>query len=123
MKKLFLAMALASLSSGAFALTQSLTTGIKQVYATEEDRFGGCMVKTETLPSNNLNCKRAYISLDCAGALDGNTKSEGQRKLDIATLAMLTGGTVNMLVSDSSRFNGFCFAERIRLLNTGAAGS
>ena len=61
--------------------------------------------------------------MDYAGALDGNTKSEGQRKLDIATLAMLTGGTVNMLVSDSSRFNGYCFVERIRLLNTGAAGS
>ena len=123
MKKLFVAMALASLSSGAFALTQSLTTGIQQVYATEEERFGGCMVKTTTLPSNNLNCKRAYISMDCAGSLDGNSKAEGQRKLDVATLAMLTGGSVNMLISDTSRLNGYCTVERIRLLNTGAAGS
>ena len=120
MKKLFVAIALASLSSMSFAATQALTTGIKQVYATEEERFGGCMVKTVTDIDRNLNCKRAYVSLDCAGALDGNSKSEGQRKMDVATLAMLTGGNVNMVVTDDQRLNGYCTVARIRLLNTGS---
>lgn len=121
MKKLFAAIAFASLSSISFAGTQSLTTSIDQVYATEEERFGGCMVKTGTLVDRNLNCKRAYVSLDCAGVLDGNSKSEGQRKMDVATLAMLTGGNVNMLVTDQARVNGYCTVERIRLLNTGSS--
>ena len=120
MKK-FLAVISATLfSATAFAGSQSLTTNVTQVYATEEERFGGCLIKTADLIDNNLNCKRAFVTLDCAGVLEGNSKGEGQRRLDVATMAMLTGGKVNMIVTDQARINGYCLAERVRLLNTGS---
>jgi len=120
MKK-FLVMVCATLFSvSAFAGSQNITTDITQIQATEEDFFGGCLIKTADLIDNNLNCKRAFLTLDCAGVLEGNSKSEGQRRLDVATLAMLTGGKVNMIVTDQARINGYCLVERIKLLNTGA---
>ena len=120
MKK-FLAVISATLfSATAFAGSQSITTNVTQVYATEEERFGGCLIKTADLIDNNLNCKRAFVTLDCAGVLEGNSRGEGQRRLDVATMAMLTGGKVNMIVTDQARINGYCLAERVRLLNTGS---
>lgn len=116
MKKIGIAVLLMALSAGASAAIQQLVTGVQQVYATEDERFGGCMVKTVEAVDRNLNCKRGYVTLDCAGALDGNSKSEGQRKMDVATLAFLTGGRVNMLITDEARINGYCHAERVRML-------
>ena len=120
MKK-FVALVIATVfSAGAFAGSQNLTTNVTQIYATEEEYFGGCLIKTADLIDNNLNCKRAFVTLDCGGVLEGNTKGEGQRRLDVATMAMLTGGKVSLIVTDQARINGYCLAERVRLLNTGS---
>lgn len=120
MKKFLVMVSAVVFSVNAFAGSQSLTTDIVQVQATEEQFFGGCLIKTADLIDNNLNCKRAFLTLDCAGVLEGNSKGEGQRRLDVATLAMLTGGKVNMIVTDQARINGYCLVERIKLLNTGS---
>lgn len=120
MKRFLVTIWASALSVGAFAGSQNLTTNVTQVYATEEERFGGCLIKTADLIDNNLNCKRAFVSLDCAGVLEGNSKGEGQRRLDVATLAMLTGGKVSLIVTDQAKINGYCLAERVRLLNTGS---
>ena len=120
MKKFLAVISAILFSATAFAGSQSITTNVTQVYATEEERFGGCLIKTADLIDNNLNCKRAFVTLDCAGVLEGNSRGEGQRRLDVATMAMLTGGKVNMIVTDQARINGYCLAERVRLLNTGS---
>ena len=120
MKNLVVMIFASVLSMGAFAASQNLTTSVTQIYATEEERWGGCLIKTENPIDNNLNCKRAFVTLDCAGVLEGNSRGEGQRRLDVATLAMLTGGRVNLIVTDQARINGYCLAERVRLLNTGS---
>ena len=120
MKKFLAVISAILFSATAFAGSQSITTNVTQVYATEEERFGGCLIKTADLIDNNLNCKRAFVTLDCAGVLEGNSRGEGQRRLEVATMAMLTGGKVNMIVTDQARINGYCLAERVRLLNTGS---
>ena len=54
------------------------------------------------------------MAVDCEG-LQGNTKSAGQRRFDVATLAMLTGQRVKMKIFDNVKINGYCYADRVEL--------
>ena len=101
--------------SAALSGTTSVTTNIKRVYATPSDKWGGCMVRTESR-YNKVNCNQNWLTLDCEGAVDGNTKSAGQRRFDVATLALLTGQKAKFRINDEIKINGYCYADRVELI-------
>ena len=101
--------------SAALSATTSVTTNIARVYATPSDKWGGCMVRTESR-YNKVNCNQNWLTLDCEGAVDGNTKSAGQRRFDVATLALLTGQRAKFRINDEIKINGYCYADRVELI-------
>lgn len=101
--------------SAALSATTSVTTNIERVYATPSDKWGGCMVRTESR-YNKVNCNQNWLTLDCEGAVDGNTKSAGQRRFDVATLALLTGQRAKFRINDEIKINGYCYADRVELI-------
>lgn len=101
--------------SAALSGTTSVTTNVERVYATPSDKWGGCMVRTES-SYNKVNCNQNWLTLDCEGAVDGNTKSAGQRRFDVATLALLTGQRAKFRINDEIKINGYCYADRVELI-------
>lgn len=99
----------------AMSATTSVTTNIERVYATPSDKWGGCMVRTES-SYNKVNCNQNWLTLDCEGAVEGNTKSAGQRRFDVATLALLTGQRAKFRINDDIKINGYCYADRVELI-------
>ena len=103
------------MSVSALSATTSVITNIERVYATPSDKWGGCMVRTESR-YNKVNCNQNWLTLDCEGAVEGNTKSAGQRRFDIATLALITSQTAKFRINDEIKINGYCYADRVELI-------
>ena len=100
-----------------FAASKTVFGEIERVLATPADKWGGCLVRT-TAKYGVLNCSKLWLSLDCEGAVEGNTKSAGQRRFDLATLAVLTERRVKLRIFDSVKLNGYCYADQVELLPT-----
>lgn len=84
-------------------------------YETEVERvlvdsvyYGGCMAFLKEAPSNGCH---HWVTFSCAG--DFNEQVFGFRKLDQAQLALAAGKRVRVIVDDSKKHNGYCFARRI----------
>lgn len=117
MKKVLIsAVAAAVFLSSQFAMAASMNAqgNITKVQATPNNKWGGCLVRTDA-NYGRLNCSASWIAVDCEGVVDGNTKSAGQRRFDVATLAMLTGQRVKMKIFDNVKINGYCYADRVEL--------
>ena len=113
--KYVLAIMISLIAVPSFGAVTFLETQIQRVYITDDSVFGGCMAKPkETIKRSLVNCKPGWVTFDCAGTL-GGAKSMGQRKLDVATLAQLTGNRVSVLIDDSQTLNGYCLADRIQI--------
>ena len=76
-------------------------------------KFGMCMAELSK-KSQSLNCSN-WVTFDCNGDLEGNTKTAATRKFDIAQLALVTNKYVKLAVTDSKKINGICFADRIEV--------
>ena len=100
-----------------FAASKTVFGEIERVLATPADKWGGCLVRT-TAKYGVLNCSKLWLSLDCEGAVEGNTKSAGQRRFDLATLAVLTERRVKLRIFDNVKLNGYCYADQVELLPT-----
>lgn len=98
----------------ALAASMNAQGNIEKVQATSNNKWGGCLVRTDA-NYGRLNCSPNWIAVDCEGVVEGNTKSAGQRRFDIATLAMLTGQRVKMKIFDNVKINGYCYADRVEL--------
>ena len=98
-----------------FSQTSFATTGwVKGTVTrmlTMNDKFGECMVLLSS-KSDSLSCSN-WVTFDCTASLSGNTKAAANRKLNAAQLAMVTGNKVRVLVDDSQKINGQCYAPRI----------
>lgn len=94
-------------------------TNVLRVLAADDTQFGGCMVRLETLPTSDCDGSggQGWVSLDCKGEYD--TKGASQRKMDLATLAMITGRQVQVFIDDTKKgidpAHGFCTAVQFRL--------
>lgn len=88
---------------------------------TDDNNYGGCMagITADLSALNLVGCKAGYVSFNCGGEQGVNTKSEGNNKFQIATLAGLTSNPVTMVVTNGVKFNtdsngnGYCLAKRI----------
>ena len=98
------------------AATKKLFVDVDRVIVTGSDKFGGCLVA----PAGGMNtsgttCLGKFASLDCANVTggDGTSKADGQRRLDVAMLARITGEKIAIVLNDAKKVNGFCVAERV----------
>ena len=82
----------------------------------DEQNFGLCMARLNPGPeSTGLNCPAfPYITFSCSG--DYSSKSIADQKFQQAQLALVTGLTVKILVDDSQKHNGYCYAKRIDVI-------
>ena len=64
---------------------------------------------------SGTTCLGKFASLDCANVTggDGTSKADGQRRLDVAMLARITGEKVAIVINDAKKVNGYCVAERV----------
>ena len=83
------------------------------VITTTHDSFGNCAAKLKTT-NDSLNCSK-WVTFDCTGALEGNSKTAGNRKFNVAQLAYAADRIVRVLVTDDKKINGMCFASRLDL--------
>jgi len=60
-------------------------------------------------------CSSSWVSLDCEGKY--TPKGMGDRMLNIAMIAQTMKKKVSIKVDPSKKFNGYCVATRIDLLN------
>lgn len=105
----------------ASAASMNAQGSIEKVQATPNSKWGGCLVRTDA-NYGRLNCSPNWVAVDCEGVVEGNTKAAGQRRFDVATLAMLTGQRVKMKIFDNVKINGYCYADRVELQSEPAAG-
>ncbi len=75
--------------------------------------YGGCIarVKADFAPLGLSSCSNRWVSFSCTG--DFNTPEMGFHKFEAAQLALATDTEIYVLVDDSRKHNGVCFAVRI----------
>lgn len=74
--------------------------------------YGQCMALTFPGPQGTgLNCGGGWVTFSCSG--DFNSKSAGNLKLQSAMLSIVTGKNVAIVIDDTKKHNGYCFARRI----------
>lgn len=77
----------------------------------DNEKYGGCMAYLSA-KNNQLACSN-WVTFDCEGLLEGNTKAIAKLKFDAAQLAFVTQNRVKVLIDDNRKINGQCFASRI----------
>lgn len=97
--------------SSAFAATGDVYSKVTTILI-DDVRYGGCMAALETAPSTSgVDCADPWVTFSCTG--DFNSKSQSQTKLSSAQLALVTQKTLYVVVDDTKKHNGFCFASRV----------
>lgn len=111
--KLSIVALLAAASTSAMSAESTFSAEVERVLV-DDSRFAGCMVMLSTDPAATLpNCGRFWATLDCLKEFPESSGSIASNKLAQAQLALVTGRSVTMRVTDTRIANGYCFAERI----------
>ncbi|MEQ8861690.1 MAG: hypothetical protein RIC56_23865 [Pseudomonadales bacterium] len=114
MARLFTLIAIVLLATGAHATTKAFRTSATRVLS-DTSNFGGCMVHlTKTPLEEGLDCNGPWVSFSCSG--DFAPRDAAVRNFEIAQIAVLTELTILVVVDDTKKHNGYCFASRIDLL-------
>lgn len=93
---------------------------IQRTLVSGDNTFGGCMaglnvpVNTATNSPNSPNCPDTWVSFSCVGTYA--SREQAFHMLDQAQLALALNKKVNVLVDDTKKHNGYCFAARITVL-------
>ena len=96
---------------------ESRIDGTVQRILVHDTEFGGCMALMSVDPQTKIAaCDANWLTFDCLAAFPGSTKAGGAAKLSQAQLALVSGNTVQVRFTDSYRANGYCFANRIDVL-------
>jgi len=74
--------------------------------------YGKCMMQLTVALGNN--CPGTWVSLDCEGKY--LEKGDGDRFLNIATIAQTMDKTVSIKFDNAKKHGGFCVATRLDLL-------
>lgn len=78
----------------------------------DSHNYGGCMVRVDkVLVNHGLNCSKNWVSFSCDGTF--NSQALAFRKLDQAQMSIALNKKVYLIVDDSKKHNGYCFAQRI----------
>lgn len=80
----------------------------------DKDNYGGCMAQVDIdVSSTAPDCSGSYISFDCDG--DFQDPSIGNRFLEMAQVAYVTGKGMRFSIDTNLQHNGFCVATRADL--------
>lgn len=102
-----------------FFLTESslaATAGKKvnvEAILLDDTAYGGCMAKVSPSPAtyNGVSCAANYVTFSCTG--EYNSKSISANKFAAAQLAYVTGNQLYIIVDDTKKHNGYCYAKRV----------
>lgn len=112
----FLGVLLLAMSQEALSATATAKGKVTRVM-TDASSFGGCMVLMNvTLADRSLDCRSGWVTFDCNGVSGEVSKSAASRNFESALLAKVTGGRVELLVTDEVKINGWCLGTRATLL-------
>ena len=105
--------ALLAASSSAYSADITFSTVVERVLV-DDARYAGCMVLLEANFQYDLpNCGARWATLDCLKEFPESSGSIASNKLAQAQLALVTGRSVTVRVTDTRMANGYCFAQRI----------
>jgi hypothetical protein len=106
-------------SSMAFASSAEATrfwhTGKINQTLTDGQYYSGCMVLMDKAVGSSSNTCPAsgWVALDCKGLFNSKDINHGNKMYTAATSAAMAGKTVNLMINDANKANGYCVAERI----------
>jgi hypothetical protein len=102
-------------NSSVLAAEATLTAQINRVLISADSTYGGCMAALSANPQDLLPaCLADWVSFSCSGHFTDAVRAF--RMLDQAQLALATNKSVMVVVDDSRRHNGYCFASRIDVI-------
>ena len=85
-----------------------------QAVVIDSDKFGGCMAAVDIdIASTAPGCNDGYVTFDCKG--DFQDPSIGNRFLEMAQVAYVTGKAMRFSIDTNLQHNGFCLATRADL--------
>ena len=116
MKRVAILLVAFAIALPATAATKKLFVNVDRVIVTGSDKFGGClMAPLGGMNTSGTTCLGKFASLDCANVTggEGTSKADGQRRLDVAMLARITGEKVALVIKDAKKGKGYCVAERV----------
>jgi len=116
MKRILLVLSLVSVfvASYATAAQAPIWTRVSSVLVADQGRWGGCMARlTESLAEFGLNCPSTWVSFSCTG--DFTTKDNAFRMFEAAQVAFALETRAYVVVDDTRKHNGICYANRIDL--------
>ncbi|MEI6336166.1 MAG: hypothetical protein WCS87_16525 [Methylococcaceae bacterium] len=112
---LFLATLTSSLP--VYAVEGTLTAKVSKTMVTGNATYGGCMAlldKAINTAANAPNCPGNWVSFSCTGTY--TSKDMAFHLLDQAQLALALNKQVTVIVNDTKKHNGNCFASRIDVI-------
>ena len=110
--RFFLLFSLVTLSVPALADAQWFRFSVERIMVTDDDQFGGCMIKPSVDISERIDCMPQWVTLDCAGKV--SSKATGRRKYDLVLLTQVQGQELSALITNDKKVNGWCLAERVQ---------
>ena len=112
-KLMTLMAATVALSSNVYAEEAMIDAEVNRILI-DDSNYSGCMVSLTTDPQSKLpSCGAEWVTLDCLKAFPESAGSIATNKLSQAQLALVTGRSVRLRVTDTRKANGYCFAQRI----------
>ena len=91
-----------------------LSGQVKRILVSAE-HFGGCMALLSENPKIKLpSCGGGWVTFSCDGTY--TSKDVAYRMLDQAQMALALGKNAYVVVDDTRRHNGYCFAYRIDIV-------
>lgn len=112
---LFLAALTSSLP--VYAIEGVLAAKVNRTLVTGNTTFGGCMAmldKAINTASNAPNCPGNWVSFSCTGPF--TSKDMAFHLLDQAQLGLALNKQVTVVVDDTKKHNGICYAYRIDVI-------
>jgi len=99
-------------STAASGATAVLNGKVDRVMIQNDGGFGGCMAQLSVNPKAVLPaCGSGWVTFSCTGDFTGPVSA--YRSVDQAQLALAANKHVLVIIDDSRRHNGYCFASRI----------
>ena len=102
------------LGAGGASAETAWISGVKvSVTLSDAGAFGNCMAHISKPVSDYISgCPgNGWVTFSCDGTY--NSKDAGQRKFESAQLALALGYRVNLIVDNTKKHNGYCYAKRI----------
>ena len=97
--------------SASFAAVDVETAKIETLLI-DGNNYGKCMIYGSSFnPSNN--CPANWFTIDCAGEF--RPKEDARRMWDSVQLAYALDSTVEIVINDSYKHNGYCLVERMKI--------